>query len=182
MKKILLAILFLFALGERVVFDLGPNIELVTMAMLIAASYVGKKEALGLTFLIMLISDLIIGNTNIFLFTWSGFLIPAFFAGNLFSKKRFKGIKRVGFGTFLGLGANFFFFLWTNFGVWVLDTFGMYPKTLEGLMMSYINAIPFWRNQLLSTLIFVTLGFAISELAIHFSPTFKARLKKTSLV
>lgn len=182
MKRALLAVLFLLALGERVVFDLGPNIELITMAMLIASAYFGRKEALWLTFLLMLTSDLIIGNTNIFLFTWSGFLIPALFAGNLFSNKKFKRVKKVGFGTFLGAGANMFFFLWTNFGVWALDTFGMYPKTLGGLMMSYINAIPFWRNQLLSTLIFVTLGFTISELALHFSPTLKARLKKPSLV
>ena len=70
-------VLFLLAFGERVFFDLGPNIELVTIALGLAATYLNKKNSLVLSLFIVMLSDLIIGNSMIFLFTWTGFLIPA---------------------------------------------------------------------------------------------------------
>jgi hypothetical protein len=110
-------------------------------------------------------TDLFLGNTNIFLFTWSGFLIPAFVLTNIFPKIvkaiKFKSIS----GILLGLGSNLFFFFWTNFGVWFLDSWGMYPKTLAGLAQCYINGLPFLRPQIVSSLIFIPLGFIIIELA-----------------
>jgi len=163
MKKVLFALLFLLAFIERVSFDLGPNIELVTIAMLLASSYLGGKQGFTLVLLIMLLTDMIIGNTNIFIFTWSGFLIPATTLPYLFSKQKRKGVKKVFQGTFFGAGANFFFYIWTNFGVWLLDSYGMYPKTPGGLLMSYINGLPFWKNQLMSTIVFSILGFSIVE-------------------
>src|SRR3990167_10060366 len=85
-KVIFLGILFLAAFIERVIFDLGPNVELITMAMILSSFYFGKKESFWLTFAIIALSDLVIGNSNIFLFTWSGFLIPAFLASSILKK------------------------------------------------------------------------------------------------
>lgn len=163
MKKIGLVLLFLAAFLERTVFDLGPNVELVTLAMLLSASYFRGKQSFWLTFLVMFTTDLVLGNTSIFIFTWTGFLIPAIIASGLFSKFKSNGIKKVGQSVFLGAGANFFFFIWTNFGVWLLDSWGMYPKTTQGLIMSYSNALPFWKTQLTSTIFFVTAGFLLIE-------------------
>jgi hypothetical protein len=163
MKKTAIILLFSIAFLERIVFDLGPNIELVTLTMLLSAAYLGKKESLWLTFSIMLFTDLIIGNTNIFIFTWSGFLIPAIITSDIFRNKKAQGIKKVALGTLAGIGATSFFFLWTNFGVWLLSS--MYPKTAKGLLMSYINALPFLRMQAISTLCFVPTGFALVEFA-----------------
>lgn len=139
--------------------------------MILSAAYLGGKQSFWLTLAIIASTDIIIGNSNIFIFTWSGFLIPALLAGKLFSKYKLKGLKKTFQGTFLGVGSNFFFFIWTNFGVWLLDSWGMYPKTLNGLLLSYINALPFYKMQLVSTLIFVTCGFAATELLL--SPYFK---------
>ena len=48
------------------------------------------------------------------------------------------------------LGASLFFII-TNFGVWTL---GSYTYTLEGLLLCYILAIPFFAYNLISTFIF----------------------------
>ncbi len=164
-KYFLIVALFLFAFLERTVFDLGPNIELVTTAMILASLYLGKKETFWLILAIMLTTDRVIGNTSILLFTWSGFLVPALFMNSALKKLGSKGVKKYFFGTSAGLSTNLLFFLWTNFGVWLLDTWGMYPKTLQGLLMSYVNGLPFLRNQFISSLIFIPLGIYTIEVS-----------------
>ena len=44
------------------------------------------------------------------------------------------------------------FFLTTNFAVWL--AWDYYPKTVEGLILCYTMAIPFFQNTLISTCIF----------------------------
>lgn len=165
MKKIFIYSLFVLAFLERTIFDLGPNFELVTLAMVMVSFYLDRKLALILTVILMISSDLIIGNTNIYLFTWSGFLIPILFIG------LFKNLKlnKIFSGTLAGISSNIFFFLWTNFGVWALDSWGMYPKTFAGLLHSYINGLPFLKYQLISTLLFVPIGFGIYSALNSFS-------------
>ena len=48
--------------------------------------------------------------------------------------------------------ASLWFFITTNFAVWILWDF--YPKTFEGLIMCYTLAIPFLKNTLLSTILY----------------------------
>jgi hypothetical protein len=176
MKKIYLIALFTLAFLERTAFDLGPNIELVTMAMVLSAYYFGKKESFWLTFAVIVATDRLIGNSNIFFFTWSGFLIPALLASGLlkrlkilitnhssqFTKKIFTTMSLAT----VGITANIFFFLWTNFGVWFLDSWNMYPNTFQGLITSYINGLPFLRYQLASTIIFIPLVYGATELSL----------------
>lgn len=169
MKKVFALVLFVLAFSERVFFDLGPNIELITTAMILSAAYLGGKYSFYLTLILMFLTDLILGNTSIFIFTWTGFLIPSIVSTNIFNAKKTKGIKKVVQGTLTGAGANFFFFAWTNFGVWLLDPWGMYEKTPKGLLNSYIMGIPFWKNQLISTIILTSAAFTLIEMAIHFS-------------
>jgi hypothetical protein len=111
----------------------------------------------------LIISDLILGNTNIFIFTWSGFLIPSYFASIYLNKPKQSSIKLVGKSTIYGLWTGIFFFLWTNFGVWLLDSWGMYTNDLAGLTQSYINALPFLRMQILSNLVIIPAGFTTIE-------------------
>ena len=98
-KYLILIALFLVAFLERTVFDLGANIELVTMAMILASFYFGKKEAFWLTLAIMAATDIILGNTSILLFTWSGFLLPALFVYSALKKLGTKGAKKYFFST-----------------------------------------------------------------------------------
>ena len=173
-KILFILILFLSAFGERIIFDLGPNVELVTMALVLSSFYVGRKERFWLIFVVMLLSDLVIGNTNIFIFTWTGFLLPAIFLRYLSTTKS-SSLSKIPIGTLAGILSNGFFFIWTNLGVWLLTN--MYPKSAEGLLMSYINALPFLRYQLTSTLIFIPLGFVLTETTIDLIKNYQARIR-----
>jgi hypothetical protein len=76
-KLILLTIISILALLLRTFFKIAPNVELVTSLALLAG-YLLPSSKLAFIFPIgvMLISDLLIGNNQIFLFTWTGFLLP----------------------------------------------------------------------------------------------------------
>lgn len=168
-RNIFLITLFIFAFSERVFFDLGPNVELVTAAIVLSSFYLGVRSSFWLTFLIMLFSDLVIGNTNIFLFTWTGFLVPALFARSFYLNTN--PLTKVFRGTLAGISTTGFFFIWTNFGVWLLSS--MYPKNGFGLIMSYVNALPFLRYQAISTIIFVPLGIVLVEFAVLLNKKFE---------
>lgn len=47
------------------------------------------------------------------------------------------------------------FFVITNFGVWL--TTSLYPKTLDGLLLCYTMAIPFFQNTFVSTIVYIVL-------------------------
>ncbi len=51
------------------------------------------------------------------------------------------------------------FFILTNFYVWLVS--GMYPHTPQGLLLAYEAGLPFFRNTLLSTLVYSTLMHGI---------------------
>ena len=55
----------------------------------------------------------------------------------------------------LAIGASVWFFITTNFAVWIIWDY--YPKTIEGLILCYTLAIPFFANTLLSTCVFTGL-------------------------
>jgi hypothetical protein len=54
------------------------------------------------------------------------------------------------------------FFAISNFAVWL--AWNMYPPTLSGLMASYVAAIPFFRNELVSDVLFSAVFFSIPAL------------------
>jgi hypothetical protein len=147
----------------RTVWHIAPNVEFVTVAALLSGWYLGKKWSIAVPLFIMAISDCIIGTTSIFLFTWSAFIIVGF-AGFYLNKSvvrnKYTAIKR---SILSAVVAGVWFYVWTNFGVWALDSFGMYPKTLSGLISSYIMAIPFFKYNLLSNLIIVPSAFIVAE-------------------
>ena len=161
LRKLFIFSLFAFAFLERTVWDLGPNVELVTTAMILA-SFLYSKSSIWGTLAVVVLSDLILGNSNIFLFTWTGFLVPALLLSRPRLMKRFscspkrRGLNKI---LFFGVGSNIFFFFWTNLGVWLLDSWGMYEKSAAGLIHCYINALPFLKNQLVSSLVFIPLFY-----------------------
>ncbi len=171
-KDILLTILFI-TLGvlTRTIFHLGQNIEFVTAITLASAYFFSDKKLSVLVPLITLfMSDLIIGNTAIYIFTWSGFLFTALIGLTITSKK-FQQYFSNNFSRLFVLSessaiiSTLIFFLWTNFGV-VIES-NMYERSLNGLMQSYINALPFLRNQLFGNIVFVPLVFFATYLALN---------------
>jgi len=49
------------------------------------------------------------------------------------------------------------FFLLTNFGAWLGNE--IYAPTMNGLMQAYVAGIPFFRNTLLSSVLFTLLAY-----------------------
>ena len=90
-----------------------------------------------------IVTDLIIGFHNVTLFTWGSVI----FIG-LISKYFVRNIKMRIFGTLLGA---LIFYIVTNFGVWSL---GSYGYTIEGFILCYTLAIPFFVYNAISTFIF----------------------------
>lgn len=68
--------------------------------------------------------------------------------------------QRIGAAAVLGPTS---FFVVSNYAVWASGD--MYPRTLGGLLACYAAAIPFYRNDLLSTGIVLGAAFAIPGLA-----------------
>ena len=66
---------------------------------------------------------------------------------------------RVAAGVVLGPTS---FFLVSNYAVWASG--GMYPRTLAGLETCYAAAVPFYRNDLLSTALVAGLAFGVPAL------------------
>jgi len=171
MKKniIFLMIAVIFGVLSRTIFHIAPNLEFVTAITLVGAYFIkNRKSKLILPLFIMSISDIILGNTNIMWFTWSGFmLLPVI---QFLLKKISKTDTSFRSGLFLttssGIVGTILFYLWTNFGVVVLTN--MYSHNFAGLMSSYINAIPFLRIQLQGNLIIVPMVYAISYIVINF--------------
>jgi len=103
---------------------------------------------LGLRYLPILvlsfiITDLFIGFHGVTLFTWGSVVLIG-----LFSKYFIKNILSRVSGALLGACL---FFLITNFGIWSL---GSYGYTIEGFLLCYTLAIPFFAYNIISTFIF----------------------------
>ena len=100
---------------------------------------------------VMIISDVLLGNTFIFLFTWSGFALIGLI-GYYLQTKQYKGVRHL--PSILGgsIGSILLYDLFTNFGSWL----GWYPATLQGLATCYTVALPFMLWHLLSTTIALT--------------------------
>ena len=94
----------------------------------------------------MFIGDLFLGFHSTMLFTYIS-LVVAVLIG--FYVKSFKFTEIL----FSGLASSFCFYIITNFGSWL--TLPMYEKNFLGLMQSYVLAIPFFHNTLLSTLLYL---------------------------
>ena len=54
------------------------------------------------------------------------------------------------------------FFVVSNYGVWASS--GIYPHTLAGLGVCYVAGLPFYRNDLASTSIFLAVAFGVPAL------------------
>ena len=106
---------------------------------------------LGLRFLpavvlSFVLTDIFIGYHSMLFFTWGSVIIVGLTSRYFVSSL----LKRLGGA----LSGACLFFLITNFGVW---TAGSYGYNLEGLLASYVLALPFFGYTFISTLIFSVL-------------------------
>jgi len=95
--------------------------------------------------------------------TWAWYA-AAMILGKLLLSTR-SSFARVAAATLLGPTA---FFVVSNYAVWVAGS--MYPRTLSGLAACYAAAIPFYRNDVVSTAIVLGLAFGIPALVRRTQP------------
>ena len=104
--------------------------------------------SLFIVILSMFIGDLYLGFHSTMFFTYISLVVAVILGLYI---KHFKFTEIV----FSGLVSSACFFLVTNFGAWmILD---MYEKNLAGLLKSYVLAIPFFHNTLISTFLYLIL-------------------------
>src|ERR1035438_3135548 len=89
--------------------------------------------------------------------TWAWYA-AAMALGQILLKSRTTFV-RAGAAALLGPTS---FFLLSNYAVWIGG--GMYPRTLGGLGACYVAALPFYRNDLISTVIVVGVAFGVPVL------------------
>jgi hypothetical protein len=94
----------------------------------------------------MLLSDLVIGFHATMPFVYGSFILVSFLGKFLVKDKQ--PLKLISFS----LLSSILFFLITNFGVWLATE--MYSKTISGLITSYYMGLPFFRNTILSDLVY----------------------------
>ncbi|GAB3169329.1 hypothetical protein GCM10027059_33990 [Myceligenerans halotolerans] len=137
--------------------DLGapPNLELITAATFFAAVILRHRAAVLVPFAAAAVSDALLGNTSILLFTWTAWAVIGLGA---LLVRRTTGWRRLGAALGLGVGGSVWFFLWTNFGVWLQGRGTFYPAGLDGLLASYVAGLPFFRTMLLGNLVLVPLA------------------------
>lgn len=125
---------------------------IVAIIAILSGIFLNRYFALFVPLTAMAISDILIGNNYIFIFTWSGFAIIGVLFYLLKSKNKMT-LKKTPliFGT--SIASVLMYDLWTNFGCFL----GWYPKTIGGLTMCYTVAIPFILWHILSTTIAVGL-------------------------
>ena len=150
------AIWILFGIFSRLM-PHYPNITPLTNLCLFAGSQLSRLQAFIITLSSLIISDLLLAYFNGYpafgswtLFTYSGFA-AMIFIGKRLSQKHWPAIVCYVFCSSLG------FWLWTNFGVWLLSP--LYPQTMTGFMACYTTALPFLRNSLLGDLAWMLIIF-----------------------
>jgi hypothetical protein len=135
MKKEFILVVFIFFAALLRLVPHPPNFAPVTALALFSGVYFTNR-VLGLVvpIIAMLISDYFLGFYSISMWVYISFIFVTLYG--MYSKQiKFKNI----------LFSSVIFFIVSNFGVWLIG----YPKSLEGLVLCYSMALPFFGYSLL---------------------------------
>ena len=113
--------------------------------------------SLFIVILSMFIGDLFLGFHSTMFFTYIS-LALAVVIGLFIKHFKFTEIL------FSGLASSVCYFIITNFGAWL--TLEMYEKNFAGLLQSYVLAIPFFHNTLISTFLYLIVLKLLFDLVI----------------
>jgi hypothetical protein len=117
-----------------------PNFTpIVALALFGATTFSNKVLGTLLPLIAMAISDIFLGFYSISIWVYGSFLAISLL-GHYWKTVKTKNI----------LMSSLIFFIVTNFGVWLTG----YPKTIEGFVLCYTLAIPFFINAIAGDLFF----------------------------
>lgn len=131
-----------------------PNFTpLGAMAILAGATLKDLRLGIFIPIIAMMISDAIIGFHSSVFYVYAAVTIMVVLSH--YCLTRYTVVKLAA----TAVAAAVVFYLVTNFGAWL--SHDMYPHTMNGLWQAYIAGVPFFRNTLLSNLIFTAISFFI---------------------
>lgn len=157
-RIVLLTFMILAAAATRLMPHPANVAPITAMALFAGAHFNRKWLAFSVPLAAMLLSDAFIGFYHQIWVTYLGFA-AAVCVG--FFLKRQIGPFQV-FSASVTSSVLFFFI--TNFAIWM--HYDIYPHTFEGIMESYVLALPFFRNALIGDLFYSAVlfgGFAIAQ-------------------
>ena len=120
-------------------------------ALYLGATLTTRQSLLAATFS-MVLSDAVLGFHSGMWFVYGAVGLVTLLGSYL----RRPSMLKLGFGSLLG---SVIFFVITNFAVWA--TGQMYTKDLNGLLLCYSLAIPFFHHTLVSTLLYGSVFFGL---------------------
>ena len=143
MKYVLILFLIFVGVVSRI-YPYAPNFTPLLSIALLSGLYSKNRFFVLLPILIMLMSDIIIGNHAVVPWVYSSFIL--IFALGYFVKKSSY------FYIFIcSIFSSVIFFIISNLGVWFA---GGYSYSFNGLIACYTAAIPFFKNTLISTILY----------------------------
>ena len=143
MKYVLILFLIFVGVMSRI-YPYAPNFTPMLSIALLSGFYSKNKFFVLLPIFIMLISDIMIGNHAIVPWVYSSFIL-IFALGYLIKKSSYSNIF------IFSILSSVIFFVISNLGVWFT---GGYSYTFNGLIACYTAAIPFFKNTLISTVLY----------------------------
>ncbi len=165
-RNVTIAGFILFAVFVRLLphpFPIPWNFSpLTALALFGAAMIPGRLNSMFIPITAMLLSDIGLeifygtGFHSLMLVVYGCFAVISV-SGSFLRKQENKVLPALGFA----LGGSIFFFIVTNFAVWING----YPHTIEGITLCYAEALPFFQNSLLGDLIFTGVMFGSFALA-----------------
>ena len=157
-QKIVLFFYFVGLIALSRVIPHPPNFTPV-IAMAVFMPYLTRDlySAMLVPLSAMFVSDLYLGLHSSMFWVYGSIMLCTLLSASTLKQKSLKHLASV------SVGSSVMFYVITNFAVWSTST--MYPKTLEGLVMCYTMAIPFFQNTFVSTILYVSVLFLIYETA-----------------
>jgi len=157
-RFLVLAGMILAAAASRLI-PHPPNFTpIIALALFGGASFADKRLAFVLPLAALFLSDLALGFYAITAVIYGSF---AWIVCLGFWLRQRRTATRI---VITAIASSLLFFAITNFGVWAIEH--LYPRTPAGFAKCYVAAIPFFKNTLLSSLLYSALlfgGFAIAE-------------------
>ena len=162
-QKVVLFIYFVGLIALSRIIPHPPNFTPV-IAIAVFMPYLTRNlySAMLVPLSAMFVSDLYLGFHSSMFWVYTSILLGTTLSQYTISMKK----------TYVHLGSNALlsstiFFIVTNFAVWMSGS--MYPLTIDGLLLCYTMAIPFFGNTLAGTLFYVSLLGLVSYSATNIS-------------
>jgi hypothetical protein len=145
-------VLILLAAASRLL-PHPPNFAPVAAMGLFAGAFAGRRYAWLVAFGALLASDLVLGFYHPVSMFWNYLAYAACLLLGSGWLARNRSLGRIASAV---LASAVTFFVLSNFGMWAS---GYYPRTWDGLVQCYVQALPFFRNTLASDVVYSAVLF-----------------------